>query len=403
MNKVLILIYIIISNVYAQQYKLEYEKDFSTCDGIERIVNHNDKKYVTDVNLGRDGNSYKRIVFAYHSKLKIYGKVENTNSLSYFVLLLKLKQVEDEHTQTREIDWSNSILFPTSLNGSLDYSENNPNGTALQCLKKQLSDKSLSIRDELTIPSFSPTYRLDSFIAVVKELPPQASQESDENILAINQAPREIQEIWKKINENRRYLLTKDYVVRPVPAVKNEQFLQNIFYDENIAYNEKQIMDGVSLEDLKDDKNKYIVKISDLTKEIYLCGLDFNKQTYQSFSMFLYDPGFLCFHVILRKGVEKLESLEHLKFWLVSLGHNFYYSTLYIGKDIESYSVREIGYDSIELTNTNESKEPIILHQKVMFLLQLGFLNELTNDSSINVHIKPSELEHELKLKKRQF
>ena len=92
MYKYLFFMFFISINVYADNYILEYNSNFTTCDGIERIVANNDPKYVINITIpGDHHNTFKRVMFAYKDDNSSLNMVSN-KSLEYFALILKTKK-----------------------------------------------------------------------------------------------------------------------------------------------------------------------------------------------------------------------------------------------------------------------------------------------------------------------
>ena len=403
MTKYLFLIFFIISNIYANEYQLEYNADFASCDGLEKVVNQNDHRYVTDVKTSPDSNIiYKRVLFAYHSAHS-FSSVKDITSLEYYALLLKFtieKKSGDSggNVDVYKIDWEHSLLSRINLSSNINEDMKSYHHVSI-CKRNFINKYSNYIRDVLIINSWlnKPDYRMDSFIAIVHTKSSSTSPIEDassmqtRDILTIHSSPDEVTKMWyNTIENNRKIYIKNNYIAQKITFRSNqENYIIQIFNSEQYTYTPEMLEEGISKRDLF--TNEYIVKKMSNRKEFYMCALNLNKD--ESF-LARYDSNLACFIVRLNTNSEQINSLNDVTF--IETNFNLYSYTaderarISIGRKI--FKVNNLGNNMIELIGSNFKFD-----LRLVYFLKLGYNHQISNaDNYISVHNDFPELEYNL-------
>ena len=398
MTKYLFLIFFITLNVYANEYKLIYNADFASCDGIEKIVRENDPKYVTDIKISSDSSIiYKRVLFAYHSA---HGRnVNDKTNLDYYALLL---QTKTEHksddsggtVDVKTIDWEHSLLSKIYLSSDINESFQSYYNVSI-CRKNYISERTKSIRDVLTITRlFNETYRMDSFIAIINtesnEPIKAATSMQTKDFMNIKNSPHEVKTLWDIIEDKRKLYIKNDFIAQTIIFDNNfPNYIIQTFNDKQFLYDTDMLENGIYIRALRD--NSYIVKKTSDGKEFYMCALPVNKDN--SFFTYL-GRQLACFNVRLNKNLEHIDSLNDVDF-IPTILHEDTFSTdkrFYISNGKELFKAKDLGNNMIELTNSK-----LIFDLRLVFFLRLGYHDKIVNDyAHITVHNDFSRLENRL-------
>ena len=383
MYKYLFFMFFISINVYADNYILEYNSNFTTCDGIERIVANNDPKYVTDITIpGDHHNTFKRVMFAYKDYNSALNIVSN-ESLEYFALILKTKKKtsldKNENPEVGlEIDWENSLLANIDLNKVINITHNNTYHI-IKCDPNYYYKVNHSIRDKIVVKKTLRTYeyRMDSFMAITNN----ALKTDNSHIFNIEQPLIQLKNLWVLINNHRKYLIENEYLRFNLHNNDlTENFIIHMFNTTKYSYNYKTLINGLSYNDCAE--NNYIVKTRLDYKEFYLCGLNLNNTPSMFDSLFSNKEDFKCFLVTL-KSDRNIANLNDVNFQLLDIGVLGYTDDepyFYLNKNPNIYIAKVIDNNKISLTNKNPAiNGSIILDQRVIYFLKLGFLQSINN------------------------
>ena len=401
MTKYLFLIFFIISNIYANEYQLEYNADFASCDGLEKVVNENNHRFVTDVKISPDPSIYKRVLFAYHSAHS-FSFVYNLTSLEYYALLLKIKvekklNASGNNVDVKTIDWENSLLSRINLSNDINKAIKSSYNIYM-CKRNFLGTGSKTIRDKLIaynwIRQFD--YRMDSFIAIADtELLSRgpiedASSMQTSDFLTIHTSPEEVKKLWYiTIASHRKLDIKNNYIAQKINFTDNqENYIIQIFNSEDFTYTPDMLEKGISKHDLS--RKNYIVNKMPNRKEFYMCALNINdNRTFFDF----FNTKLACFIVRLNT-TEQINSLKDVTFietniHLPSSSHNGGVNITIKNKE---FRANDLGDNIIQLIDSNFKFD-----LRFMFFLRLGTTDEVEDANNyISLHNNFSELQRDL-------
>ena len=403
MNNYLFFIFFIIIKAYANNYRLDYNPHFNSCDGIEKLVDENNPKYVSDVKISTKSSIiYKRVLFGYYDADN-YFFYKDIQSIDYYALLLNIKVEQNldnngNLVKYSKIDWANSLLSRIYLFKNINNYLKSPKAVHI-CNKNYINEDTHLISDKLTLSNFFSTkYNLDSFIAIEKLDSSSSSaieiaSPETHDILDIDHH-QQILELTKKIAYNRKILIKNDFMLEKLNfSDQSQNYIIQVFNNKDLKFNNNMLDKGISFNDLS--HNFYIVNNMSDHRELYICGLKLEGK----FPLFEDTQKFVCFIVELFSTADHINNLNEAIFISTNIETasnelGIYFS---ISNNSNMYKVKTIKNNLIKLVNPNMGiNDTVILDQRLLYFLRLYFTNKLVNDTYITVHNDLSLIKPEL-------